>query len=283
MSQGSPSFDLVVATVGRTDELARLLDSIAAQDHWHLRVVVVDQNTDDRLEPVLTGRELRIEHVRASTGLSRARNVGLRVVDADVVAFPDDDCVYPPGLLARVAAALGADPTLSGITGRAEDPNGSSSPSWKTDAALLTEDNLWNRAISFTIFLRRELVERIGPFDEQLGLGSGRPWSSGEEMDYLIRAVRGGARIRYDPSLTVVHDVRANDAGVGARDGASIGYLLRKHGYPARVVARMLVRPAGGAVVSLLRRDLGGAGFQLATLRGRLRGYLGASSSNSAA
>ncbi len=51
------------------------------------------------------------------------------------------------------------------------------------------------------------------------------------------------------------HDVRVDDAEIGLRDGASVGYLLRKHHYPLRTVARMLVRPLGGAVVSLARRD----------------------------
>jgi len=55
---------------------------------------------------------------------------------------------------------------------------------------------------------------------------------------------------------------------VGARDGASLGYILRKHRYPRRTVLRMLVRPAGGVVL-----DPRHAGFHLATLRGRLRGY----------
>jgi hypothetical protein len=55
---------------------------------------------------------------------------------------------------------------------------------------------------------------------------------------------------------------------VATRDGESIGYLLRKHAYPKRVVARMLVRPAGGAVLHPRR-----ARFHLATLRGRLVGY----------
>ena len=136
------------------------------------------------------------------------------------------------------------------MTGRAEDASGASSDSWNQDAAILTDDNLWNRGISFTIFLRRALVERVGDFDERLGLGSPEPWASGEEIDYLIRAVRAGARIAYDPSLVVRHAVREDDARVGARDGASVGYMLRKHDYPARVVARMLVRPLGGALVS---------------------------------
>jgi hypothetical protein len=38
-------------------------------------------------------------------------------------------------------------------------------------------------------------------------------------------------------------------------------------------VTRMLVRPAGGALVALARRDPGRARFQVSTLRGRVLGY----------
>jgi GT2 family glycosyltransferase len=283
VSQAPPSFDLVVATVGRTDELARFLDSLAAQEYAAVRVIVVDQNDDARLDAVVTGRPFRIERTRGPVGLSRARNTGLALVEADLVAFPDDDCVYPPGLLERVAARLGPDSGLAGLTGRAEDASGRSAASWQDEGAILTDDNLWNRAISFTIFLRRSIAEAVGSFDEELGLGSGSPWTSGEEIDYLVRAVRAGASIEYDPSLVVVHDVRADDMDVGARDGASIGYLLRKHRYPLLVVLRMLVRPLGGTIVSLLRFDGARGRYYLATFRGRIRGYRGAKRSNSSA
>ena len=101
----------------------------------------------------------------------------------------------------------------------------------------------------------------------------------GEEIDYLIRAVRGGARIEYDPLLVVRHDVRVDITRIGARDGASVGYLLRKHEYRRNSVARMLVRPLGGIVVSLARMDPARASYHAATLRGRIRGYRGASRS----
>lgn len=255
------TFDLVVATVGRGEELDRLLESLERQTEEDFRVVIVDQNDDDRVREVLSrhGR-IQTEHLRAPRGLSRARNTALPVLAGDVVAFPDDDCVYPQDLLARVAKRLHADPDLDGLTGRADD-----SPFWKDDAAHLTRDNLWNRAISFTIFLRRRVVERVGRFDEALGLPSG----SGEETDYLIRALDAGARIDYDPTLVVAHrqkDVDLREAG--ARDGASLGYILRKHRYPKRTVTRMFIRPVGGMVLEPSR-----AGFHLATLRGRVRGY----------
>jgi GT2 family glycosyltransferase len=249
------TFDLVVATVDRVEELDRLFTSLDEQTHPHLRVLLADQNDDDRLSPVVAAHpSLHVERVQAPRGLSRARNAAMPKLQADAVAFPDDDCVYPPDLLERVARRL-AD--LDGVTGR--------EPWWPTGAAVLTRENVWNRAISFTIFLRLAVIERVGKFDEALGLPSG----SGEETDYLIRALDAGANIEYDPTLVVEHPRKDADlSAVGARDGASLGYILRKHRYPRRTVAQMLVRPAGGVVLDPRR-----AGFHLATLRGRLRGY----------
>jgi GT2 family glycosyltransferase len=249
------TFDLVVATVDRVDELGRLLDSLERQTHKAFRVLLVDQNEDDRVEDVLAAHpSLGVERLRSGRGLSRARNAALPRLEADAVAFPDDDCTYPADLLERVAQRLAP---LDGVTGR--------EPWWPAGAAMLTRQNLWNRAISFTIFLRREVVERVGTFDETLGL----PLRSGEETDYLIRALDAGARIAYDPTLVVEHPQKATDPSrIGSRDGASMGYILRKHRYPRRTVARMLARPAGGMLLNPRQ-----AGFHLATLRGRLRGY----------
>ncbi len=267
-------------------ELEALLGSLAAQSHPSLRVLVVDQNDDDRLVPVLAAYGLEVMRLRSAPGLSRARNVALEHVTADVVAFPDDDCRYPPDLLDRVARQLTEEPALDGLSGRSVGQDGGASASWKDDPAVLTDDNLWNRVNSAAIFLRRPVVERVGGFDERLGLGSAEPWSSGEEIDYVVRAVRGGARIAYDPTLTVTHEPPALDAAqeqrVRCRDGASIGYILRKHRYPATVVARMLVRPLGGALLGLARLDRSRARLHLATLRGRLSGYRTSSAKSSA-
>jgi GT2 family glycosyltransferase len=273
-----PSFDLVVATVDRVAELERLLASVQAQTHRAVRVLLVDQNEDDRLEPVLQEqRSFDLVRLHAQRGLSRARNAALEDISADLVAFPDDDCVFASDLLERVARRFAGDRALDGLTGRAVDETGRSSQSWAQDPAPLTRENLWNRAISFTIFLRAPLVARVGRFDEQLGLGATAPWASGEEIDYLVRALDAGARIEYDPALVVTHpDTRVSPTtltSLGNRDGASVGYILRKHRYPKRTVGRMLIRPIGGALVALARRDRTEARFHLSTLRGRLLGY----------
>jgi GT2 family glycosyltransferase len=277
-------FDLVTATVDRTEPLEALLASLDNQTHTAFRLVVVDQNADDRVPALLRAHpRLDVLLLRSQRGLSRARNAALPHLDADLVAFPDDDCVYAPDLLARLAERFASDGALDGLTGRAVDADGSADPSWRADAAVLDPSNLWNRVISFTLFLRRDVVASVGPFDERLGLGSGTTWSSGEELDYVVRALRSGACIVYDPDLAVTHPRKRYTApelrAVGRRDGASVGWMLRRHGYGARTTARMLLRPVGGIGASLVRGDLTRASFHAATLGGRVRGYLGAPSS----
>ena len=273
-------FDLVVATVDRTTELETLLHSLDGQTPRRFRLVVVDQNADDRVAELLASHAaLDVLHLRSSRGLSRARNAALAALTGDAVAFPDDDCRYPPDLLERVARRFAEEPELAGLAGRAVAADGSGDASWEAEPAVLDAQNLWNRVISFSIFLRRGLVERVGAFDERLGLGARSLWSSGEEVEYVLRAIRAGARIEYDPSFTVTHARKEYSAvelrAVGLRDGASVGWILRRHRYGPRTVGRMLVRPLGGIGVALLHGDLGRARFHVATLRGRVRGYLG--------
>lgn len=281
---GQLRFDLIVATVDRSDDLTALLDSLAMQTHTAFRVLVVDQNDDDRVESVLAARpEIDTVHLRSPRGLSRARNVALaelrtelEAFRGDVVAFPDDDCRYAPHLLEWVARRFASEPDLGGLSGRPVAADGAAVGRWPDRRTRVTPDNVWHTANSHTIFLRREVVDRVGAFDESLGLGSETLWASGEEIDYVVGALRLGVRIEYDPSLVITHPVRPVTpdelVALGRRDGASVGYVLARNGYPVRRVARMLVRPIVGAALSLVLLDRTRARFHAATLEGRLRG-----------
>jgi GT2 family glycosyltransferase len=271
----------VVATVGRDDELTDLLESLRAQTYDRFDVVIADQNTDNRLDPVLDAfPDLRVTRVRSRRGLSRARNAALAQVTGELVGFPDDDCTYPPDLLERLAARFVERPDLDGLSGRVADAAGVSPPRWSREPFAVRRAVVWHAACSATLFLRRTLVQSTGNFDERLGLGSGTAMTSGEEIDYLLRALAQGAQVEYDPERVVLHPARLPDRrelrALGMRDGASVGYLLRKHRFGPATVGRMFVRPAGGTVVALARRDPARAAFHAATLAGRLRGYLAA-------
>jgi glycosyltransferase involved in cell wall biosynthesis len=273
--------DIVVATVGRTTELARLLESVAGQSYPHVRVIVVDQNDDDRVTPTLERLRERVPAVRlrSSPGLSRARNIGLRHLEGDIVAFADDDCWYPSDLVESVVGLFEADPDRDGVTVMSVDEAGSSSNArWDTPGGPLSRDNVWRRAISYTIFLQRRLVEAVGSFDEELGVGAGTAFGSGEETDYLLRALEQGFTLWYEPALAVFHPQtrRRHDASTiraGRSYGMGMGRVLRKHGYPRRVAAYHAARALAGSALAAASGRPAEARFHLAVARGRMRGW----------
>ena len=53
-----------------------------------------------------------------------------------------------------------------------------------------------------------------------------------------------------------------------------MGFVLRRHAVPAGVWLPFMVRPLGGIVLSALRGNLLAARYYVASLRGRLAGYL---------
>ncbi|MEO8626540.1 MAG: glycosyltransferase [Betaproteobacteria bacterium] len=273
---------LVLATVDRTHEVSRFLTSLAAQRYADLELIVVDQNLDDRLVELLAVHQgaLTIRHVRSARGLSKARNVGLQFVSGEIVAFPDDDCWYPSGVLQLVTNMLSANRVWSGVTGRSEDGLGRSSGArFDASPGAIDLNNVWTRGISYTIFLRREAADAIGLFDEELGVGAGTRFGSAEETDYLIRGIRAGLHIAYVPDLIVFHPnpTKVFDERTWRRArsyGAGMGRVLRKHRCRAGIVATALIRPIGGALLSATSGKLAKARYHWNVLRGRIEGLV---------
>src|SRR5208282_5801645 len=108
---------LIVATLGRTRELERLLASLARQRMRSFEVIIVDQNDDDRLRLLIGGfgAALRLVHLRNGRGLSRSRNSGLARAQGSIIGFPDDDAAYDAGTLERVVAFFERHATADGL------------------------------------------------------------------------------------------------------------------------------------------------------------------------
>ncbi|AFV75540.1 putative glycosyltransferase [Thermus oshimai JL-2] len=279
-------FSLIVATRGRTFELLRFLDSLLKQTFSSFEVVIVDQNEDERVASLLDAYRDRLvlTHLRASPGASRARNLGANHARGEILTFPDDDCWYPPDLLARVDTFFCSGSEWHGLTGMAVDEEGRPSVGrWAKRAGPITRWNEWTRSAESVIFLRREVFVSLGGFDERLGPGAGTPWASCEGDDLLLRALERGFRLYYTPEVRVYHPDplgkgRDRDPGLPLRAlayGRGMGYVLRKHGYPLPYAAYHLLRPLGGALWAWLRLDPHRARYHLAVFQGRVRGWLG--------
>lgn len=275
---GLPHFTLIMATIGRVDAVDRFLASVISQDYPNLDIVVADQNVDNRLHPILSARrrQLDIRHLRTARGLSRARNVALEYARGDVIAFPDDDCAYPPGLLHSLAFEFQRYPALGGLIAcPVYEESGRRFRGFSSHHTEITTANVWRLCCSIGLFLRKNVVDIVGGFDESLGVGAGTPWGAAEDRDYPLRALDLGVRMHYDPELKVLHP--PGDYTNLARAysyGAGLGRVLRKRGAPRRELSRLLVvRPIAGMVLALLRARPIAAAFYFQSLRGRLAGW----------
>lgn len=274
-------FSLILATLGRTTELGHFLESLDRQTFRDFELIIVDQNPDDRLAPIIAPYASRFEivHLRAAPGLSSARNAGLAVISGDVVGFPDDDCWYLPSLLERVVTSFASHPDADGFTAPCIDDRGvilrrgPKSPGW------LTKYNLFRRTYSVTMFFRRKRIANLGGFDETLGVGAGTPWNSAEDHDYAVRALMAGLRIYYDPALGVCHPDAPHsfDEHEIRKERAyarGCGRFLRKHKYSRFYIGYRIVRALGGAVLGVMRADNAKVRYHLQGVMGKLEGWV---------
>jgi glycosyltransferase involved in cell wall biosynthesis len=275
----TPDFSLILATYGNRHFISRFLDSLIARQGASFEVIVVDQNDRPHFDLVRQYADrMDVRLIQASPGLSAARNVGIREARGRVIAFPDDDCWYPEGLLAAVRDRL-ADRRVDGLTCRCTDEHGRvSAGSADREAGSVTKQNVWRRGVSATLFVRSDVVKAVGNFDEALGLGAKTKFQSGEETDYLLRAIAGGMKLRYEPALSVYHPLPPPSRQAGAvkkswQYGLGMGRVLAKHDYSHAQVYWFLAFPLLGAMKAVCVGDLALARVRATRTMARYRGW----------
>lgn len=274
---------LVLATVGRSQAVGRCLRSLAAQSDQSFEVLLIDQNSDDRLdiwvnEAQLLGLKLR--HIRLKKpNLSSARNLGIAESVGAVVGFPDDDCWYEADVISNLRKAFAGDEHLDGCVAnwveqscvRGEDASG------RTLSLAAWRKFRGGDASSISLFFRRDLVLRLGGFDERIGVGQ---WfGAAEETDLIFRALAAGACLQRLPALRIHHvfgafqnaplALRLRNARSRAR---GTGAMYAKHQLTAYIVARGLAAPVLVPLVCFRSWDVIAIG--LYTSLGRLEGLV---------
>ena len=233
----------VVPPHGRPEGVARVL---AAFGPAAAAVVVVDDGSaDPRAVRAAAGGARVLRRDRAG-GPAAARNAGWRAAETEVVAFVDTDCSdpRPVGGWAEVLLRHLADPAVGAVAPRVvADPG--RAPAWLAayDARRSPLDLGPAEApvrprsrVPFVpaaaLVVRRAALEEVGGFDEALHVG--------EDVDLVWRLAGAGWTVRYEPAVTVAHEVRPGLASWARQRfayGTSAAELDRRHPRAAAPVA----------------------------------------------
>lgn len=229
---------VVVCTRNRLDKLQRcvaaLLAATASHD-WEL--VIVDNASADgtgaylewlRLKQLNRPRILAVAEPRV--GLAAARNAGWRSAAGEIVAFTDDDCYVAADYLDSIVQVFDEDARLGFLSGRILLFDSGDYPITINQSEQRREFSPFRFIAAGAVqganlAFRRNILERIGGFDERLGAGT--PFPS-EDIDAAAAALWSGAHGVYDPRPLVYHHhgrrtprevrrlMRRYDAGRGA-------------------------------------------------------------------
>jgi GT2 family glycosyltransferase len=196
-----PEIAVVIPTYRRETRLRFALEALAEQtiDRDRFETLVVrPEGEAPPLASAPDGLPARFLTSQA-IGPGPQRNRGWRESRAPLIAFTDDDCRPAPNWLERILEAASSPDLI--LQGRTEpDPDELHLLHSLARSQEITGPSEWYP--SCNIVYPRELLERAGGFDECF-----RPPHWGEDTDLGLRAVAGGAHLRYVDDALVRHAV----------------------------------------------------------------------------
>ncbi len=234
----SNDLSVIIAARNAREVLGAQLDALLGQE-WSGRweIVVADNgSTDGTLELVVDyqRRHPRLRTVDASGGhgAGYARNVALRKVTSEAVAFCDADDVVEPGWVAAMGEALRVEACVGGRI-RVDGLN----PQWlqrayysETPDRLETFEEIFPFSATCNLGVRRDLALSLGGFAED--------WLTGQDIEFCLRLWLHGVELAYLPEAVIQYRYRLGLRALWRRS--------REYGAVAPAIAARLVEEGVG-------------------------------------
>jgi hypothetical protein len=197
--------------------LEATLNSVVQQTHALWEAILVDDGSTDGTRAMAghwarKDKRFRVLHQERS-GVSAARNRGLREAQCQFVLFLDADDRIGPTHLERMVGKLAADGTLDAVHCGSQHvlPSGATGrPRLGSDEADLFRYFAFQCVFDIhACVLRRDLAMAVGGFDPAL--------TTCEDWDFFQRVARTGARFGRVPEVLAFYYVRPGFASQNSR------------------------------------------------------------------
>lgn len=257
-----PLVSVIIPTYNRARLVPGAIDSVLGQTYRNLELILVDDGSTDDTAEVLAGYGDKIRVVRQkNAGPAIARNRGIAVATGEIIAFLDSDDQWLPTKLERQVESLeaaGPDATCCLCNCTVLYANGGKTTTFAiADTIPDCATGLWlnpvavllNRFVMFNqaIAIRREVLERVGYFDETLRFG--------EDYELPFRLALEGPWTILRDELVVYHE-----ASPGSWAKAAMREEIRLRQDLVRIRERMAeaidARPSLFGLRGLAQREL---------------------------
>lgn len=211
----TPAVSVIIPAYNCAGTIAETLRSVASQTITDIEIIVVDDGSRDTTRDVVSSlarNDSRVVLVsQSNAGASAARNRGVRMAKAAVVAFVDGDDLWVPHHLATHLARFEATPHLgvSFSAARYIDPKGNvTGGSRVTPGRVKAADILYSNPTTTcsTLVVRRRVFDCCGVFDEAL--------DRSEDQEWLFRVATSAWKI--DGAAEALVDYRMSPGGLAS-------------------------------------------------------------------
>ena len=178
---------VIVPVYNDAARLTKCLDALVTQTlpHDQFEVVVVDNGSDEPPEALVARYGIAMFGEESRPGSYAARNKGLQMARGEVLAFTDSDCLPHANWLESALAVLEGPDRTDVVAGRidvlASDPAHPTAAELFDIAIRLDQRHrvkACNGVVTANMVTRRDMFDRVGPFNDSLMSGADAQWSS---------------------------------------------------------------------------------------------------------
>lgn len=185
--------------------LAEAIQSVLDQTLAPNEIIVVDDGSIDATAQIVADLSapasvpIRYSY-QTNQGPSAARNRGLQLATADIMAFLDADDLWDDDKLAIQIPLLTAQPDTQIVWGKIQEFE------MDEQQRLTVGQPLYGPHVG-SVLMRRAAFERVGTFDESLRFG--------EDLDWFLRSRELGLPYLLHPDLVLWYRHHANNTWLG--------------------------------------------------------------------
>jgi glycosyltransferase involved in cell wall biosynthesis len=205
-----PLVTVIIGVYNAERYLAEAIESVLAQTHPAVELIVVDDGSTDASGRIAEGYGVRVRCIRQENGgMAAARNRAIPEARGSCLSFLDADDRFPPDKLRNQLAVFEAEPELDVVYGHVTE---FLSPDLDEAALALLRtpehDVPW--PTPNLMLVRRESFLRVGLFSTDLKVGIG--------VDWYARANELGLRNAVPPIVVLERRLHAENNGIRQRE-----------------------------------------------------------------